>query len=108
MTALVWCPFPDRASAEAVSKVLLEERLVACANIVGQMTSLFVWQGEMGKADECGVLFKTRADILGTVTDRLARLHPYDVPAIMGWCCDATPAATRAWLDQAVAGPTGA
>lgn len=103
MTALVWCPFPDRASAEAAATRLLEERLVACANIIGEMTSLFVWQGQVNRAEECGVLFKTRVEVIGVVTTRLAELHPYDTPAILGWHCDAAPAATASWLEQTVA-----
>ncbi|MDN8966444.1 divalent cation tolerance protein CutA, partial [Staphylococcus aureus] len=57
--ALIWCPFPDPAAAEAVAGTLLDAGLVACANILPAMRSLYVWQGERHADSEVGVLFKT-------------------------------------------------
>jgi len=98
MTALVWCPFPDREAARSIAAILLDEKLIGCANILGEVESLYVWDGERGEARETGVLFKCDASALDNVVDRLGALHPYDTPAILGWKCDAAPQATRAWL----------
>ncbi|TCD06615.1 divalent-cation tolerance protein CutA [Erythrobacteraceae bacterium CFH 75059] len=98
MTALVWCPFPDRGSAEAAADRLLDRGLVACANIIGGMQSLFVWNGERGAADEVGVLFKTDAALLEEVVQAVAEAHPYDCPAVLGWPCTAATAGTAGWL----------
>ena len=102
MTALVWCPFPDRASAEAVAGRLLEERLIACANLAEGLTSLFVWQGEAGSATECGALFKTDTGRVEELVARLVALHPYETPAVMGWPCPFVPTETRDWIRSAV------
>lgn len=96
--ALVWCPFPDGDSAAQAARVLLDEGLIACANILPPMRSLYVWRGESGDESEVGVLFKTNAARLLAVTARLAQLHPYDEPAILGWHCDAAAPETAAWL----------
>lgn len=98
--AMIWCPFPDRDSARTASSALLEERLVACANILAPVESLFRWEGEITSSQEVGVVFKTRLSLLEQATHRLERLHPYDTPAIMGWHMDAAPPATLAWLAQ--------
>ncbi|WFL78623.1 divalent-cation tolerance protein CutA [Altererythrobacter arenosus] len=98
MSALIYCPFPDRESARSAANILLGERLVACANILGEVESIFEWNGERGSATEIGVLFKTHAEVLDKASARLGELHPYDTPAVMGWCCDAAPQATREWL----------
>jgi periplasmic divalent cation tolerance protein len=95
---LIWCPFADEASARATAAALLEARLVACANIVPQVRSLFAWEGERGEAEECGVLFKTTAAGLEPAMLRLEALHPYDCPAIMGWTVHANEG-TLAWLE---------
>lgn len=101
--ALIWCPFPDGSIAEAISVEMLDERLVACANILGPVRSLFHWQGQMDAAEEIGVLFKTDAARLDCAIARLAELHPYDCPAIIaGWRCDATTPAVVAWLGGAL------
>lgn len=98
--ALVWCPFPDADSAAATADRLLDEGLIACANILPGMRSLYVWRGERGEAAEVGVLFKTNAARLGSLVVRLGELHPYDEPAILGWHCNAAAPATAAWLGE--------
>jgi len=100
--ALIWSPFPDAARAEAVAAQMLDEALVACANVMGPMRSLFLWQGERGEAEEAGVLFKTDAELLERAVARLEQLHPYETPAIVGWRCDAAAPATAAWLRSLV------
>ena len=98
MSALIWCPFPDEESAARVATALLDERLIACANILGALRSLYEWDGERGDAREVGVLFKTDAGMLHAAVERVAELHPYDTPAVLGWRCDAAAPATAAWL----------
>lgn len=98
MSALIYCPFPDRKSAREIANTLLDEKLVACANILGSVESLFIWEGKRDSAEEVGVLFKTHAEVLDKAVERLGVLHPYDTPAVMGWRCDAAPEVTKAWL----------
>ena len=106
MSALIWCPFPDEASAAAAARQLLDERLVACANILPLMRSLYIWQGERGEAAEVGVLFKTDAAALERATARLAEIHPYATPAVLGWRTDTAAKPTAEWLWASV-GPEG-
>jgi periplasmic divalent cation tolerance protein len=104
VSALIWCPFADEASAAAAAGRLLDEGLVACANILPPMRSLHVWRGERGETREVGVLFKTDASLLERATARLAEIHPYDTPAVLGWRADAAAPATRDWLRSLVRG----
>ncbi|MDF8333500.1 divalent-cation tolerance protein CutA [Novosphingobium cyanobacteriorum] len=96
--ALIWCPFADEASAEAVAGALLDEGLVACANILPGVRSLYRWKGARGEGREVGVLFKTTSTALARAIARLEALHPYEAPAIAGWVCDAAGSATVGWL----------
>jgi periplasmic divalent cation tolerance protein len=98
VSALIWCPFADEPSAAAAARQLLDEGLVACANILPPMRSLYVWQGEAGEASEVAVLFKTDASLLERATARLAEIHPYDTPAVLGWRADAAALPTAEWL----------
>lgn len=98
MSAMIWCPFPDRETARTVSGQMLDEGLIACANLIGPIESIFLWQGESEEAEEYGALLKTDAKLLDQATERLGELHPYDTPAVMGWRCDAVPTAAREWL----------
>ena len=96
--ALIWCPFASEDEAASVAGALLDERLVACANILAPMRSLFVLDGRRHEAREVGALFKTEGALLEQACTRLAQLHSYDTPAVIGWHADAAPAATRGWL----------
>ena len=100
--ALIWCPFESEDAAAKVASQLLDEGLIACANLIPDVRSLYVWRGERGEARECGSLFKTEAGLLDKAVARLAAIHPYDTPAIAGWRADATPPVTAAWLGELV------
>lgn len=101
--ALIWCPFEHEDAAHKVADALIDERLVACANIFPGMRSLFVWRGERDSSPECGALFKTTAPLLDATMQRLAELHPYVAPAITGWTVRAE-AGTLAWLQEETGG----
>lgn len=98
--ALIWCPFGDEASAKGVAATLVAEELVACANILPGVKSVYRWQGKVAQSNETVVLFKTTALLLREAGERLAQLHPYDVPAIVGWKADQAPKVTLDWLAE--------
>ena len=104
---LVWCPFGDESEARDVAGKLLDERLVACANIIPGMISLYSWQGERGEAHEVGVLFKTHSSCREELLTRLVRLHSYESPAIMVWSVAVAPQATADWLGSLANGYIG-
>ncbi len=96
--ALIWCPFANEEDAAGAARILLDEKLIACANIMPAMRSLYEWDGQRGDAREVGVLFKTNAALLDRAARRLEEIHPYDAPAVVGWAADAAGNATREWL----------
>lgn len=98
--ALVWCPFPDAETARAIAGTLLEEKLIACANILPTIESVFEWKGSVSSDTESAVLFKTTSEHLEALTQRLEQLHPYETPAILGWLVDQTPPQTLQWLSE--------
>lgn len=102
--ALIWSPFETLDDAERVARALLEEGLVACANIVPNVTAIFRYEGKVQRASEVGALFKTDSRLLEQATLRLAELHPYQTPAICGWTADSAPIETRDWLAALVDG----
>lgn len=103
VAALIWCPFADPESAATAAGVLLDEGLVACANLLPEVRSLYRWRGERGEASETAVLFKTGTGLLARAVARLEEIHPYEAPAIAGWRCDAAGAATSEWLGPELA-----
>lgn len=98
MSALIWSTFATEADAERAASALLDEGLIACANLLPGVRSLYRWSGERGESREVAALFKTDARVLDQAVARLAELHPYETPAIVGWRVDAATPATAEWL----------
>lgn len=104
MSALIYCPFPDREAARAAANTLLDKKLIVCANIIGEIESIYDWEGERGQGAEVAVLFKTNGALLNESVGCLAEIHPYDTPAILGWRCDVASEATAVWLNGLIGG----
>ena len=86
--ALIYTTWPDEAAALAAAAVLLNERLIACANLLGPIVSVYRWEGAVQEGREVAVLFKTAGIRAQAAADRIASLHPYDVPAIIRLAVD--------------------
>lgn len=81
--SVVLMTVPDAATGEHVARALVEERLIACANVVPGVTSVYRWEGEVRSETEHLVVMKTRAALLERLFERAAALHPYDVPELI-------------------------
>lgn len=77
---LVNAPAED---APRIAHELVERRLVACANIVSGVRSVYWWEGKVEEAVESTILLKTRRSLVPALTDAVRALHPYDVPEII-------------------------
>ncbi|MEK0451583.1 MAG: hypothetical protein RL088_3851 [Verrucomicrobiota bacterium] len=75
--------FPDRTAARTAVRTLVEERLVACGNILPGVESIYRWQGAIETAEEVMVIFKTTTESAEAAQARLRELHPYEVPEIL-------------------------
>jgi len=69
--------------AERISKALLNQRKVACVNIVPRVSSLFWWQDKLDSAQESLLIVKTKASLLDEIVRLVKELHSYDIPEII-------------------------
>jgi periplasmic divalent cation tolerance protein len=74
---------PDAAVAERLGRTLVEERLAACANLLPSVTSIYRWKGEVQTDTEVLLLLKTQRARLSRLAERLAEVHPYEVPELL-------------------------
>ncbi len=72
-----------KKEALSIASLLLEEKLIACANIVPKVTSIYLWEGEVEKAQEVKVFFKTRTDKFPKIQEVIIQHCSYDVPEIL-------------------------
>ena len=72
-----------RAEADKIAEVLLNERRVACTNIIPGVSSLFWWQEKLDSAQENLLIAKTKVSQLDEVVRLVKENHSYDVPEII-------------------------
>lgn len=77
------CPAEDEA--ERIASVLLEKKLIACANIMGPHAALYRWQGRTERAREFAVIMKTRDTLFEDVKREILGMHSYECPCIVSW-----------------------
>ena len=80
---IVFMTAPNREEAVKIVRTLLEERLIACANIIDSVSSFFWWQGKIEDEKEVLVIMKSHEKLFKKLSERVTELHSYDVPEIL-------------------------
>jgi periplasmic divalent cation tolerance protein len=95
---LITCP--DSAVASRIAQACVEVRLAACANIGGEIASIYRWKGAIEQANEVPLWLKTRADLFDRLCAHVKPRHPYEVPCIVAVDLVQIDPAYAAWLEQ--------
>ena len=74
---------PDQAAAERLSETVVADRLAACAQVLGPVSSTYLWNGSVEHAQEWYCHMKTTERRLPDLETRIRELHPYEVPEII-------------------------
>ena len=80
---IIMTNFPDRLSALAFAKELVDQRLAACVNVHSECSSIYRWENEIEHANEVPVLIKTRFQNYPQVESLVRRMNPYELPEII-------------------------
>jgi periplasmic divalent cation tolerance protein len=99
----VYAVFTDAEEAERIGRVMVEERLAACINILGPIRSIYRWKGSVEMADEVAAIFKTTDERAGLLITRIAALHSYEVPCITAWPIEKILGTYADWVEDSVA-----
>lgn len=90
----------SRQEAATLAKSAVQERLVACAQLIGPIASTYWWEDEIESAEEWMVMFKTTVpkfqELAGLITD----LHSYDTPEIIATPVVAGSADYLRWVSE--------
>lgn len=89
----------DEAAANTIATALVRERLAACVQVIGPVSSVYRWRGELQRATEWLLVAKTGADRREALMNRIRSLHPYELPEIVAVPLDGDPAYLE-WVGQ--------
>ncbi|MFB0514283.1 MAG: divalent-cation tolerance protein CutA [Candidatus Bathyarchaeia archaeon] len=80
---IVFMTTATKIEAENIARNLLNQRLIACANILGPVSSLFWWKEKISRENEFLVLMKTSTDLFEKLATTIKQMHSYEVPEIV-------------------------
>jgi len=95
---MVYVTAGSAEEAKAIAQAAVRERLAACANILGPMTSIYRWQGAIEESQEFVLICKTRRKLADALAALVRRLHSYDTPCIVVYDMAAGLPAYLAWI----------
>jgi len=91
-----------RETAELIAREAVERRLAACVQIVGPVTSIYRWQGQVETAEEWHLWMKTRQELYCQLEQLIRQTHSYQTPEILSMPILSGLEAYLKWLDQSV------
>ena len=77
--------FKDQNEAQTLCRVMVEKRLIACANIHGPHTAIYNWENSVHTDTEVSATLKTTKDRLKAVEEFVVQNHSYTTPCLVFW-----------------------
>jgi len=91
--------------ANRLGRILVEERLAACATLIPAVESIYAWKGKVETSSETLLMLKTGSDQLAALESRVHQLHSYETPEFLVLCVEAGSEAYLAWMFSGLGAP---
>jgi periplasmic divalent cation tolerance protein len=82
---IIFVTASSEAEAKKIATALVKEKLVACANIIPKIISIYRWENKVCQEDEVMLIAKSTQSLFSTIKDRVKSLHSYKVPEIISF-----------------------
>jgi periplasmic divalent cation tolerance protein len=92
----------SREEATTLATELVSRRLAACVNILGPVSSVYRWQGEIERSDEFLLLIKSTEKRAHAIQEALRELHSYELPELISLPIEAGLEAYLEWIADSV------
>jgi periplasmic divalent cation tolerance protein len=89
---------PDDERGTALARELVQSGLAACVNRIGNLRSIYRWEGKVADDAECLLVIKTTEERLGELERLVRKKHPYDLPEFLAFRADRGSAAYLEWV----------
>ncbi len=97
---LVYVTCANVEEAEKIGTALVKQRLVACVNILPPIQSVYWWKGQVESAAESAFVAKTRRVLMADLTEKIKKMHGYDLPCVVALPLQHAEAEFLDWIDQ--------
>ena len=100
---LIYITASSDEEARTIARALVEERLAACANILGSIGSVYWWEDELQEDSEVALIVKSTAALVPRIVERVKALHSYDCPCVVALPISAGNPAFLDWIEEETA-----
>ncbi len=105
---LVQTSCPDKVSAMALARRIIEGKVAACVNVLPDVTSVYEWKEEVKTDSETLLLIKTTKNQYAGLQALICEKHPYELPEVIAVpICEGLPDFLT-WVSEAAAPVTHA
>lgn len=104
MHIVIFITCKNKPEAEAIANKLLEEKMIACANIVSGIQSMYWWEGKVNTDQEVLMIIKTRKTLFPKIVKTVKNFHSYTVPEIIALPITAGNADYLKWINASTKG----
>lgn len=80
---VIYCTVPNRKEGKEIARVLVENEMAACVNIIDKVESIFSWNGEICEEKEAMLIIKTRKEMFRNINHTIQKMHSYNVPEVI-------------------------
>lgn len=81
----VYSTFASLNEAKVCARIVVSEKLCACANISRELTSIYNWNDKIEESEEVAVIFKTTADNYKKLESKIKEMHSYANPCVVSF-----------------------
>jgi len=99
---IVFVTARNKAEGRMIANGLLEDKLIACANLIKGVESFFCWKGKVDRSKEVMLVIKTQQELFSQVVAKVKKLHSYETPEIIAFPIVAGDKAYLKWIDESV------
>lgn len=99
---MVYVACASKQEALRIGKACVDGRLAACASVVPNVESYFLWKGKGTKSKEALLLLKTNKDAYSRLEMLVRKLHSYSIPCIVAYPSAAVSRPFERWVGESV------
>jgi periplasmic divalent cation tolerance protein len=99
MFSSIYVTVSSEAEGKEIAKKLLEQRLIACANLF-PISSLYYWENKLQEDSEFAIIMKTRSKLIDQLIAELKKIHSYDIPCIVSWPIEKGNGEYLSWVER--------
>jgi len=93
---------PNIEEGQKIAKILVENKLAACVNIIQNVFSIYRWKGKIEDANEHLLLIKTTENKADLIIQKISEIHSYKVPECIAIKLEKGSEKYLKWINEAV------